>query len=79
MVVIGLMMMVTLYLSGIAEAKAKSDASSEIELEIAALSARNQVLFKAVQWTIPLAFLGSLMMNLARYKLRKIALQRIIE
>jgi magnesium-transporting ATPase (P-type) len=70
--VISLLTLVSLYLSGMADVKAKLVESSELELEIALLSARNQILFTAVKWTLPIALAGSLMMNLARYQLRKL-------
>ena len=70
--VIALLMMVSLYLSGMSDAKAKAGAGSEIELEIAMLSARSQLLRSAAKWALPVAILASLMMNVARYKLRKL-------
>lgn len=70
--VISLLTLVSMYMAGMAEAKSMSGVDSEIELEIAALSARNQVIFQAAKWTLPIAILGSLLMNIARYKLRKL-------
>lgn len=74
--VVSLLTLVSLYLSGMADVKAKSVDSSELELEIALLSARNQILFTAVKWTLPIAIAGSLMMNVARYQLRKLKKQK---
>ena len=72
LLVISLLTLVSLYLSGMADVKAKLVDSSELELEIAILSERNQILFTAAKWTLPIAIAGSLMMNVARYQLRKL-------
>jgi uncharacterized BrkB/YihY/UPF0761 family membrane protein len=70
--ILALLMMVSLYLSGMADVKTKAGLSSEIEQEIAVISARKQLLVSAAVWTLPFAILASLMMNVARYKLRKL-------
>ncbi len=69
---LALLMMVSLYLSGMSDAKAQAGADYEWEQEIAMLAARNQLLLSAGKWTLPFAILASLMMNVARYKLRKL-------
>ena len=54
------------------DVKELAGTGSEIELEIAMLSARSQLLISAGKWTLPFAILASLMMNVSRYKLRKL-------
>ncbi len=72
LVIFSLVMLVSLYLSGMAKAKAQADTSSDLELQIVLLAHRNQILHDAAKWTLPSAILGSLCLNLARYKLRKL-------
>lgn len=69
---LSLLMMVTLYLSGMSDAKAQAGADSEWIQEIAMMEARSRLLSSAGKWTLPFAILASLMMNVARYKLRKL-------
>jgi uncharacterized membrane protein (UPF0182 family) len=70
--ILALVMMVSLYLSGMADVKAKAGAGSELEMDIAIIDARTQLLVSSAQWTLPFAILASLMMNVARYRLRKL-------
>lgn len=70
--VLALLMMVSLYLSGMSDAQAQAGADYEWEQEIAMLAARSELLLSAGKWTLPFAILASLMMNVARYKLRKL-------
>ncbi|MFT5906183.1 MAG: uncharacterized BrkB/YihY/UPF0761 family membrane protein [Cryomorphaceae bacterium] len=70
--VLALLTMVSLYLSGMSDAKAQAGADYEWEQEIAMLAARSELLLSAGKWTLPFAILASLMMNVARYKLRKL-------
>lgn len=70
--VLALLTMVLLYLSGIAEVKAQAGENSEMGQEIAMLEARDRLLYSAGKWMLPFAILASLMMNVSRYKLRKL-------
>lgn len=68
--ILAILIGVVIYLTGMREAAAGAD--SEIEREIATLGARSAVLFKAAIWMLPIAIIASLLMNVARYKLRKL-------
>jgi uncharacterized BrkB/YihY/UPF0761 family membrane protein len=70
--VLALLMMVTIYLSGMSTVKEEAGVGSETDLDIAMLSARSELLQSAGKWTLPFAILASVMMNVSRYKLRKL-------
>jgi uncharacterized BrkB/YihY/UPF0761 family membrane protein len=69
---LALLMMVSLYLLGMSDVREQAGMGSEWEQEIAMLSARSELLSSAGKWTLPFAILASVMMNVSRYKLRKL-------
>ncbi|MGJ8657379.1 MAG: hypothetical protein ACSHX6_13100 [Akkermansiaceae bacterium] len=71
-IVIALMAIVAMYASGMADARVAVANGSEMEQEIALLGARRELLFGVVKWLAPTGLLSSLMINVARYKLRKL-------
>lgn len=70
--VVALLAMVWMYQSGMAEARAGVMNGSEMEQEIAMMTARRGLLFTVGKWLLPSGLLSSLMINVARYRLRKL-------
>jgi uncharacterized BrkB/YihY/UPF0761 family membrane protein len=69
---LALLIMVSLYFSGMSDVREQAGMGSEWEQEIAMLATRSELLSSAGKWTLPFAILASLMMNVSRYKLRKL-------
>lgn len=72
-------MLLALYLSEMSEIRSQAGLGSELEVEIAVLEARKEVIVWAAKWTLPFALLGSLATNIARYRLRKLKKQENLE
>lgn len=71
-VFISLLTLVVLYFSGMNAAKADMALESDLEMAIAEHAARYSVISDAAKWTLPFAILGSLVLNVARFRLRKL-------
>ncbi len=74
-VVVSLLTMVALYCSGVNTAKANADLWSDFDMDIAEHAAKYGVISKAAKWTLPFAILGLLVLNIARFRLRKLKRQ----
>ena len=59
-----------MYSRGMAEFS--SVGGSELEREIAMVSGRRELLLRIAKWLLPVAILSSLMMNVARFRLRRL-------
>lgn len=71
-VVLSIVMMVVLYFSGMNAARADAADLSDLDVEISELSARAGVISNAASWSLPVAFVGSLILNVSRCRLRKL-------
>jgi hypothetical protein len=69
---LGVATVVWTYLSVMNEARSGAGDGSEMEQEIAMLNARNGLFFTLSKWLVFFGLLASLLINVARYKLRKL-------
>ena len=70
LLLVAICVMCLMYSRGMAESG--SGEFTDMEREIVMVSGRSELLLRNAKWLLPVAILSSLMMNMARFRLRKL-------
>ena len=73
MVFISLLALVVLYFSGMNTTMKDVVHGSDVDMGIAEHAVRYTVMYESAKWTLPLAILGLLALNVGRFRLRRLA------